>query len=371
VSTEQGGDDEGFYETKCWNVPIFPRKAANDERPVFTCQPSSLEFLSSNGFDFSKWIGEGVSYLSKADEARFDRRQANSGGSEQASSIPLDTLRPRDSEFLTGLIARAQKIVSGESDSGAPDKTFLTSPLNGFQRRLAYQELGRLERTVVTKATEVEDADLISHAYTRRLRVRVFASEAEKTALVGEKDRERREEAVKAKLEAVGFRAVIDIISEARVPVVGHNCLTDLLHFFHKFEATLPESVGEWTGALHRLFPCVIDTKWVIYNTESPATEAPAMPSSALGDAYKSVGGIAAAAAEEGEKTAASEEEVQCQVYSAARPSVRFADGFTRYDANSEAAHEAGYDGESLTTYYCTATTVMICIVNLSLSLSA
>jgi poly(A)-specific ribonuclease len=64
-------DDAQQFSIKTWNFYIFPRPyGTSDER--FLCQASSLQFLSEHGFDFNKFIGEGIPFinLSKTEQLR-------------------------------------------------------------------------------------------------------------------------------------------------------------------------------------------------------------------------------------------------------------------------------------------------------------
>lgn len=45
--------------------------------------------------------------------------------------------------------------------------------------------------------------------------------------------------------------------------VVGHNCLTDVINLYRCFIGDLPEKVDDFRAKLHKLFPIVIDTKYV------------------------------------------------------------------------------------------------------------
>ena len=58
-------EDTDSYTHKTYNFYVFPRTSPNIKLPErwFASQASSLEFLSNQGFDFNKFIGEGVSYL--------------------------------------------------------------------------------------------------------------------------------------------------------------------------------------------------------------------------------------------------------------------------------------------------------------------
>lgn len=57
---------------------------------------------------------------------------------------------------------------------------------------------------------------------------------------------------------------VLQIIRELiaqKKPLVGHNCLLDLLHLFEHFVRPLPPKYEVFKRELHSLLPCVVDTK--------------------------------------------------------------------------------------------------------------
>lgn len=56
-------------------------------------------------------------------------------------------------------------------------------------------------------------------------------------------------------MQAVGFRKVIDELVAARIPLVGHNCLLDVLYLHHHFIAPLPPTYDQWKTDFHKLFP--------------------------------------------------------------------------------------------------------------------
>jgi hypothetical protein len=89
---------------------------------------------------------------------------------------------------------------------------------------------------------------------------------------------------------AVGFRAVIDGITAARVPVVGHNCWLDLSHTTAKFAGAPKRDVGEWAAQLQGVFPTVYDTKLLIAGVGDaavdPVTSAAFRSDNALERAY-------------------------------------------------------------------------------------
>ena len=68
----------------------------------------------------------------------------------------------------------------------------------------------------------------------------------------------------KALDEQIGFRRVMDCIIEAKVPVIGHNCWVDFLHFYQKFiDNNLPNTIQGFKEEILKCFPVIIDTKYL------------------------------------------------------------------------------------------------------------
>jgi poly(A)-specific ribonuclease len=63
--------------------------------------------------------------------------------------------------------------------------------------------------------------------------------------------------------DLIGFRKVMDAISQSRKPIVGHNLFLDICHIFHSFYRKLPESVDEFKELVHEAFPSIFDTKYL------------------------------------------------------------------------------------------------------------
>lgn len=75
-----------------------------------------------------------------------------------------------------------------------------------------------------------------------------------------EKQAKDREIEAKEKIEkdlatAVGFRKVIDMISDSKKIIVGHNMLLDMCHVIGQFIQPLPDTLSEFKKLAHRLFP--------------------------------------------------------------------------------------------------------------------
>jgi poly(A)-specific ribonuclease len=59
------------YVVRAYNFFLCPRAAAPALDEAFLCQAASLTFLSRHGFDFSRWVGDGLGYLSREQEAEL------------------------------------------------------------------------------------------------------------------------------------------------------------------------------------------------------------------------------------------------------------------------------------------------------------
>ena len=60
-------------EIKTWNFYLFPRPCGGfDER--FMCQASSILFLSDHGFDFNKFIADGVSFVKQSRRGKLQQK---------------------------------------------------------------------------------------------------------------------------------------------------------------------------------------------------------------------------------------------------------------------------------------------------------
>lgn len=131
------------------------------------------------------------------------------------------------------------------------------APCNSFKRFLLYQEVGKKFPRLAISKQESTTLQRGRGEITHLSIVKLAENEHNKTKedLVAE---------FEAKLqESIGFRRVIDFIIDRRIPIVGHNCLIDLCHFFQKFIAPCPQKWSDFKSTLHGLFPVIVDTKHI------------------------------------------------------------------------------------------------------------
>jgi poly(A)-specific ribonuclease len=66
----------------------------------------------------------------------------------------------------------------------------------------------------------------------------------------------------------MGFSLVIEAIIEAKVPVIGHNCMYDWLYLYNQFVGKLPDTYAQFAAEWHARFPKTYDTKVLAFNSK-------------------------------------------------------------------------------------------------------
>ncbi|KAF0289492.1 Poly(A)-specific ribonuclease PARN [Amphibalanus amphitrite] len=272
--------EKNRYSQETFNFYLFPR---HQSQGSFICQPSSMEFLLENGFDFNKLIKDGIPYLPPAQvESLRDRLESQLRDSEAAPSP-------------------AQKGTTGAS--GTPGTTVQPAPVPENQADF-------VERAMVSTPLELETVHLSGSQ--RTLRVGRPVSDEQRR----ERARRRVEQRVD---EAAGFAQVIQEISKSGKPVVGHNMLLDLLHIIEQFVCPLPETYSDFKSVVHCVFPTLVDTK--VMGSTQPFRDL--LPATSLGEMTTCLG-----------------------THPFTMPNIVASEGSSgrEYDLKDDKHHEAGYD---------------------------
>ncbi|XP_068648126.1 poly(A)-specific ribonuclease PARN [Aristolochia californica] len=267
-----------------YNFYIFPRK----ELPVgvpsheFLCQTTSIDFLAKYQFDFNACVHEGISYLSRAQEAEslqilISACEAECSKLKDVEEIPLmstfdllftERMKNKFQEWLDGLLRSTchGDQLAGTNDGSTPQ--FLTTffklrpavMLNGFTSHQL-----RLIQLVIGK--HFKDLTYVRMTSTNASGQRIVVytdSENDKALLLEEVKKDFQME-VEAKVKAaVGFRHVIDLLVSEQKLVIGHNCLLDMAHIYNKFFGPLPPSIAEFASSVHKIFSYIVDTKHLL-----------------------------------------------------------------------------------------------------------
>ncbi|KPJ02618.1 Poly(A)-specific ribonuclease PARN [Papilio xuthus] len=234
------------YMNDAYNFYLFPRGRPGPEK-VFLCQSSSLDFLSSQGFDFNKLIKEGISYMTEPMETRLrenltERQKSYVTGN---NNIPI----PDENKQQIEDICKRVRVFLDEKKADSME----IERCNAFIRRLLFQELGSRFKKEAFLETKIVDNR------ARVLRVSRLKSEAEGLS----KDTEKKEKEWEEVEEAVGFSKVARMISQSQKLVIGHNMLLDVIHTLNHFFQPLPSEYPEFKEFAHCIFPRLLDTKYM------------------------------------------------------------------------------------------------------------
>jgi poly(A)-specific ribonuclease len=312
------------YIAKPFNFYIFPRHLTRESPDVrFLCQSSSIDFLVGHNFDFNKWVREGISYLRPCDEEKlrnnFQERHEQSfgpftspatfpspAGSTASSTKSAGSLKtpvivpPEHKPFVEKACSEIEEMLKNPES-----KTTSLPPCNGYLRKLIYQSA----KQRFTSGIQLEK----STNEKKECFIVVTKVDEDERKKFEEKKQSKEKEVVE---NAVGFSAVMKMVSQSGKLIVGHNMLLDLLHVVHQFCCPLPEEVDEFKAIVQALYPRIIDTK--VMATTQPFRDH--LPSTILGDLVNHL-----------------------FVAPFTKPAVELDQEFSRYKG-SEKLHEAAYD---------------------------
>lgn len=302
-----------------YNFFVFPRNELQVQLPArsFLVQTNSLEFLTKHRFDFNACIYDGISYLSHEQEAAarvlvglVPGKQNVPSSAQHSSDIPLtrsgdvafvEKTRSRIGKWRDELLYNRQKWqVTNEKSinpSGPLQSSTISPPMplptpgNG-EHAVTFKEdisigpsLGSLRPSLTLDVTSNYQVRLVKQVIRthfpdlvpvvsakegngppERSRIRViYVSPQEDMGKFLQELADEKRVALEARVShAVGFRKVLDAIATSGLPVVGHNCILDMAHIYSKFVGALPATAADFSTALRRQFPCVVDTKYLL-----------------------------------------------------------------------------------------------------------
>ncbi|KAJ1719152.1 hypothetical protein LPJ53_006027, partial [Coemansia erecta] len=295
VESKDPNDGCGYYEAKSFNFNVFPATSIGGV-PVddsFMCKNTALDFLSRSSFDFNKWIYHGIPYL-RTDDADRMKAERTSLLTNKRPPIEIDE---RHETFVKDLERALAVFLKSR------DKVMKYDTANSYQRKIIYE--------VVSKHATLG-------ARSRMGEMEIFKGSKK---AVAHHNSEKVRKLVSNIEEARGFSTIIEALSSARKPVIGHNMPLDVMHAYSKFFRKLPESRVEFEHEMQRFLPVLIDTKYIIEST--PAIKAKYGTSSL-------------------EEIAPMLERESMKISDGSRELIRHHAKFTREAAST--MHEAGYD---------------------------
>ena len=343
--------DNGKYILKPYNFDLCPivNERIDIERE-FSFSSGAAEFLLRVGFDMNRPFAYGVPYLSRPESKRAREKYVLR---QDKSAMADINLKPTEVESLAFL-----ERVRGEINAWVDSKHLNTpeylniapvgfdTPVDGQRQG---EELSRYEKRLVHQLVRAEYPELVTVSRKGFIQIVKFDKERE-DRIAESKKREHDERIGRQK----GFRWIIEamlgnnisnmdlrecakdsvtgqpifydkddykarftraqaLLMRNPTVLVGHNCFLDLVYVYRTFIGELPNTVEEFQAKLHKLWPTIIDTKYV--STHNCGDISPA----------------------------SSLEQIASQLSVEKTPIVDTDPEHTKYN-NVEAYHEAGYD---------------------------
>ncbi|OQU99245.1 hypothetical protein CLAIMM_04907 [Cladophialophora immunda] len=283
--------EEGRYEVRPYNFHLSPLPATKESvfTRVWSYNSGAISFLLRNGFSIDKPILEGIHYLSRQEEDQVRKKLVED--EQMRSNLPDMNLKEDDSflvEHIKQSIDEWQTLPKGKQEAyliipAADAREPIPSVLNRYQVRLTHQIVRN------------EYPNLKTQGMGHFVQV---TNPTSKQQASEKKERERKCEVEIA--NAIGFRWILEAITGgdiSKLPhyyvisgfppedqpkdvqaflnqlqkslrsqtraLVGHNCLTDVMNLYRCFIGDLPEKVEDFSARLRKLFPVIIDTKYV------------------------------------------------------------------------------------------------------------
>ncbi len=254
------------FNISAFSFYVFPSAANGFQQDrKFSCQLGSLAFLTEHGFDFNKAFKEGIPFITTREEqiiksnSAFYRPDAVKEAQQERITLK-DEEKAFVGEVLDQIGAWMSAVKKGNLDElsslHAGKCTFTETaidlpPLNSYQRLIFYQQI----------PVKYGDSLQIVKKNGNILSIRLAEQDPTKKAAAFAEEKAQFDRTL---AEQVGFRQVIDALSAARIPIVGHNCLVDLLHFYNKFvDSSFPPGVADFKTALLKQYPLIFDTKYL------------------------------------------------------------------------------------------------------------
>ncbi|KAK9818287.1 hypothetical protein WJX72_010105 [[Myrmecia] bisecta] len=233
--------EEGEYRARTFNFYIFPAPFQGHDRR-FLCQASSMQFLADQGFDFNKFIRQGVPFMP------LEVRDAKLARIDQAPEWnPIAIKKPEDVEFVARLVAKVKEWVLGD------EPELLLDAVNGYQRAIQYQQLETHQFDVADPpGFFIKREDVATDSGRSAVALRLVRATPQEYL---DHTRDQRQRKVDAIHRAAGFSTVFEMMRRSGKPAVGHNFGFDVSYSLESFAEALPPSWPQYKQLVRKWFP--------------------------------------------------------------------------------------------------------------------
>ncbi|XP_050428249.1 pre-piRNA 3'-exonuclease trimmer-like isoform X2 [Adelges cooleyi] len=230
------------FQVSSYSFYTFPKTYLKYDG-IIKFQTSCVEFLCKHNFNFNKLFNNGISYLTDEQENQMKLEMADDSFSD--SYLKKSKYRIINEEMCHQL-----KIVTEwyenaiDGDNISVKKLKSNDPV--FTYLLQYHIMNKCEHVCLQ-----EDLHTIN--------IIKITSKDEKSNTLNAKNNEASKQILFKKM--LGIKHLLNLLSETKKPLVGHNCAMDILILCNQFYNPLPDTFKEYKSFLSNKFGPIYDTK--------------------------------------------------------------------------------------------------------------
>lgn len=224
------------FEASPYNFYIFPNMG-----PDIILSTSSIDFLRKNGMNFQTWIMRGLPFVNEQGETSLAKKFLQTETSVKKEMMNLS--KQSDLEYMK---KQEENFSIFMTDETAVE--FLFEFSNSYLRRAVYMYL-----------------DFHYEGKIEILKMKDQRVCVKKIPIGGNEEiKKKLEEVSRVNFETgMGFRLVFNDLVKAKKPLIGHNCMFDILFMMRWFDRPLSQNLTEFKLHLNELFPILLDTKYI------------------------------------------------------------------------------------------------------------
>uniref|UniRef100_A0A8D2CXV0 Poly(A)-specific ribonuclease PNLDC1 n=1 Tax=Sciurus vulgaris TaxID=55149 RepID=A0A8D2CXV0_SCIVU len=211
------------YVAHSYNFFLFPTTFGILDSE-FSFQASSVQFLNQYGFNYNKFLKNGIPYMNEEQEKKI-KHNILTGNWRVCSALDKDQIKVVINEVTRWLDLAEEgdrMTLPGIAGQALPNIGMMLKDQGVVVKKVSQQHRWYLEHASCDRASCWKEQILLS---------------------------------------ARGFSVFFQMLVKAQKPLVGHNMMMDLLHLHEEFFRPLPESCDQFKQNIHDLFPVLIDTK--------------------------------------------------------------------------------------------------------------
>ncbi|TNV81953.1 hypothetical protein FGO68_gene6872 [Halteria grandinella] len=291
---DQGGER---YLCRPFNFYVF-KDSQVYESEVLQFQASCLKFLRENHFDFNKLFSSGITYQRLSQAAEVRTRCADYLKSQQpqfASAISPFTrfymhLGDASQQLLKEHLQAVEKFVEDTKGSMRNEQMVVKVKSHALKRTLAKEIATRYKDSANVFTEFKKDNDLFT---VKKWAKRIYSTPAAATQTKSSPEDPKLQPATQITLVSstppptlpsltqqmdsltltddkeleelysteMGFSHIVQLLIDAKKPIIGHNMMYDIIYLYNQFIAPLPPTYLEFAAHWHALFPSIYDNK--------------------------------------------------------------------------------------------------------------